>query len=404
VSDLVDDAGRLALFRARYGYDASLRVDVPGRVNLIGDHIDYNGLGVLPVAIQRPMTLLARARADSALRISSTAKRFRDCAFEVGPSIPAGQAGDWCNYVKAAAQDCAVRHGRLRGLDALVDSDIPVAAGLSSSSALVVASALALLHGNGVDVGPLVLAEHMSEAERYVGTRGGGMDQAILLGARRGCAAHIDFQPLRLRQVTIPRDWRFIVADCGVPAEKSHAMRSAYNTRAAECAQALERVAVAFPACEATYPALTRAHGVVELIDAAVRVLPGDLLRRFRHVISEAARVAEASSAMEQDVPAAFGRLMDASHESLRDDFDVSSRALDACVAVAKSAGAAGARLTGAGFGGCIVALCTAAASDEVARALGSHLAPSVVTDSADARLVFVVQPGAGAVVRPLGN
>jgi len=391
-----------ARFRDRFGSDARLRVDVPGRINLIGDHIDYNGLGVLPLAIQRRLRLHARPRPDNRLRAVSVDGRFPDCIFDLSADIASGPPGDWCNYVRAAAQDSCAHHSGLHGLDMLVESTIPVAAGLSSSSALVVATALALLHANAIDIDPLYLADRLAVAEHYVGTRGGGMDQAVLLGARHGCAARIDFRPLRLLHVPVPPGWFFVAADSGVPAEKSRVMRAAYNTRAAECARALGPVSALLPGSDATYSSLLQDRSVAALVDTAARVLEDTLLQRFRHVITEADRVRLAGLALDRNDPAAFGALMDASHASLRDDFHVSSPALDALVRVAKEAGAAGARLTGAGFGGCIVALCTADVRDNVVHALRVHASTGAAAIDGEERLVLVAEPSTGARITTL--
>ena len=181
---------------------ASLRfshmVRAPGRVNLVGEHIDYCGLPVLPMAIQRSVRIAFHPRADREIRLTNRDARFPPSAFTVNAEIPPAPAGDWSNYPRAAAHALVQRFPNLRGVDAQVDSDLPVAAGLSSSSALVVATALALLHANRASVPLLELMDLLARGERYVGTAGGGMDQAIILGAQAGCASRIDSHPLRL--------------------------------------------------------------------------------------------------------------------------------------------------------------------------------------------------------------
>src|SRR2546429_6920705 len=204
-------------------------VRAPGRVNLIGEHIDYCGLPVLPMAIGRSVRMSFRPRANRETRLVNRDPRFAPSVFTVNDRIPAAPAGDWSNYARAAAQALAQRFPDLRGVDALVQSDLPIAAGLSSSSALVVAMALALLHANGVTVPALELMELLAQGERYVGTAGGGMDQSIILGAQAGCASRIDFRPLRLTPTVVPADWRVIVAWSLLPAPQPRGAGQAYN-------------------------------------------------------------------------------------------------------------------------------------------------------------------------------
>src|SRR3989442_2186315 len=337
-------------------------VRAPGRVNLIGEHIDYCGLPVLPMAIGRSVRIAFHPRADRETRLVNRDPRFTPSVFTVNDSIPPAPAGDWSNYARAAAQTLAQRFPDLRGIDALVESDLPIAAGLSSSSAIVVATALAILHANGVPVPSLELMELLARAERYVGTAGGGMDQAIILGAQTGCASRIDFHPLRLTPTAVPAGWQFIVAWSMVHAEKSGAARQGYNERTRQCDEARRLVATLLERPEnTTYPALLAAASVEELLDLAGATLSGVLARRFRHVVTEGTRVRQAEAAMAAGELPAFGALLDASHRSLRDDYEVSCAELDQLVELAREAGAAGARLTGAGFGGSIVALCPVA-------------------------------------------
>ena len=314
----------------------------PGRVNLIGEHTDYNDLPVLPMALQREVRIALRPRDDGLVRLHNLEPGFDTVELELGVDIEPGATGSWGNYVKAPAQALARRFAVVRGFDGVVTSDLPIASGLSSSSALVNAVGLALTHINRVGIQPLALAEIMAEAEQYTGTRGGGMDQAISLGGREGHAARIDFSPLRLRHIPVPPDWRFVVAHSGVRAEKSGAAQSTYNRRRAECEEALELVCaqVADPLARhkapRRYPGLLSAIGADEALDVAERVLDANLLKRFRHVVTEAERVRGAQDALMVADATAFGTLMDASHGSLRVDYNVSSAELDELVALAK--------------------------------------------------------------------
>jgi len=375
----------------------------PGRVNLIGEHTDYNGLPVLPMALQREVRIALRPRDDGRVVVHNARSDFPALEFEIGPSIPPYVQGSWGNYVKAPANELARRFAIWRGFDGVVSSTLPVASGLSSSSALVNAVGLALASINEVSTEPRELAEIMASAERYVGTNGGGMDQAISLGARDRCAALITFDPLRLRHVNVPDDWCIVVADTGVRAEKSGAARVAYNLRRKECAEALRVVSAYVATSDVTeklcssYPELMGALDVDTLMIAAEAVLDGNLLRRFRHVVTEAARVEEGVDRLLAADVTGFGSLMDKSHASLRADFHVSSLELDELSAVAREGGAAGARLTGAGFGGCVVALADRWTVGGVLEMLVSdYYERRALTEDLDDRL-FVAVPSAGA-------
>ncbi|HEV8398880.1 MAG TPA: galactokinase [Gemmatimonadales bacterium] len=378
-------------------------VRAPGRVNLIGEHIDYCGLSVLPMAVQRNVRMVFHPRTDREVRLVNRDPGFGPSTFTLSETIPPAPAGDWGNYARAAAQALVPRFGALRGLDAQVESDLPIAAGLSSSSALVVATALAILHANGVTMAPpdlLDLMDLLARGERYVGTAGGGMDQSIILGAQPGCASRIDFHPLRLTPTRLPDDWRFIVAWSLVQAEKSGAARQAYNERPRQCDEARRLVAARLGQREDTsYPALLAAAPVAKLLELASTTLSGVLAKRFRHVVTEGARVRQAEAAMGRGDLAAFGLLLDASHQSLRDDYEVSHPELDLLVQLAREAGAAGARLTGAGFGGSIVALCPAARATEVLRVLEARFYAPRGAAGAVGRYAFAAEASGGAEV-----
>ena len=382
------------------------QVVAPGRVNLVGEHIDYNGLAVLPMAVDRAVRIDFEPVDEPVVRLGSTAPGCKP--FELRLDRPIGRArkGDWSNYVRAAAWGLAGWGGTppvdgsgagpkpsderrrcrdsltpgagrpLRGFDGQVDSNVPIASGLASSSALVVATALALLEANDAALPPLHLAETMAKAERFTGPQGGGMDQAACLCGVADHAIRIDFDPLRTTPVLVPADWRWIVASSLVRAQKSREAMEGYNTRTRECREALDRLLADASFRRAggeagwSYRQLIRAFETTELLDRAARSVGPRLLPRFRHVVTEGRRVTEAQRAMVEGRMREFGGLMVASHESLRDDYQVSTPALDEIVTVALDAGAAGARLTGAGFGGCAVVLCSERTAPTVAEAL----------------------------------
>ncbi len=317
-------------------------VAAPGRVNLIGEHIDYHGLAVLPMALDRRVRVAFRARGDS--RIRAISEGFGEREFEWRRDLEHAAKGDWENYLRAAAQAIAGKWEVGCGIDAEVTSDLPPAAGLSSSSALIVAFSLALLKANRIEPDFAALMEILPEGEQFVGTRGGGMDHAASLASRAGCASLVEFDPVSVRHVSVPRDWRFLVAHSLTTAEKSGAARDEYNARRAAGSKALQRLG---------------ARSYREALDPRLADRLEDVQEResFLHVSTEALRVREAAAAMEAGDARAFGRLLLESHASLRDRLKVSSPALDCLVESAMASGALGARLTGAGFGGCAVIL-----------------------------------------------
>jgi galactokinase len=378
-------------------------VRAPGRVNLIGEHIDYCGLSVFPMAVQRNVRMVFHTRTDREVHLSNRDPAFGPSTFTLSETIAPAPAGDWGNYARAAAQALVPRFPDLQGIDAQVESDLPIAAGLSSSSALVVAVALALLHANGVTMAPpdlIDLMDLLARGERYVGTAGGGMDQSIILGAQAGCASRIDFHPLRLTPTAVPDDWRFIVAWSMVHAEKSGAVGQQYNERPRQADEARRLVAARLGHPEDTsYPALLAAAPLEQLLEAAAKLQPGVLARRFRHVVTESMRVRQAEAALAGQDLAVFGQLLNDSHQSLRDDYEVSHAELDRLVEVAREAGAVGARLTGAGFGGSIVALCPAGRAAEVLDTLKERFyAPRGAAGAAE-RYAFAAEPSGGAEV-----
>lgn len=432
----------IARFVALYGRRPRFLVRAPGRVNLIGEHTDYNGLPVLPFAIERQLWVVAADRADCGVRIASSDERFAPRRYELQARLQRFGAGDWGNYHQAAAHGLigTLGIGALRGGDFLVDSEVPADAGLSSSAALVVGSMLALLAVAGRHIEPLPLAQLAAEAERYVGTQTGGMDQAACLLGRAGHALRIDFDPLRVRAVPIPSGVALVVCHSLVDAQKSGAARVAYNQRVAECRLAcrvLERVlGTRLPRPLAHFGDLAQLfpeRSLVDFADLLEQALPrrpltldeiaaqvgmararlaaaiGDvpasatfeLAARARHVCGEAERVAAAEAALAAADWKRLGALMHASHASCRDDYAISAPALEELVAAAHESGAYGARLTGAGFGGCTINLVRAAdAALFLARMERAFYAPRPAGRGREH--AFVVSPSAGASVEML--
>ncbi len=344
-------------------------------MNLIGDHTDYNGLPVFPMALQRRFRMMFRPRQDAVIR-AQTLDGYGEREFVVANEIEPYEQGDWGNYVKASARILARHfgplHGRLHGMDMLIESDIPVAAGLSSSSALVVGSGIALLAANGIEATFEELVELFPEGERYVGTRGGAMDHTVCLAGRPGYALKIDFDPFAVHPTKVPDGWRFLIGHSLARAEKSKEVKEQYNERRESCRKAFQQ----------PRPPLTELEQ-----------------RRYRHVISEAGRVEQAREAMLAGDIEKFGRLMSESHVSLRDDFEVSHPEVDTLVEAFCASGALGARVTGAGFGGCVVALVRREETANVMRRVEESFYAARPARAAFPEYLLEAEPSAGARV-----
>lgn len=337
------------LLRSQFGPGDSQRfVSVPGRINLIGEHVDYHCLPVLPMALQRRVGIVFRPRSERRVRAVSACYGEREFPLEAAPTP--GPTGDWANYLKAAMQVAASRWQLNAGIDAAIASDLPPAAGLSSSTALLVAFCLALLEANGVQPAIAELMELLPDGEQFVGTRGGGMDHAAVLACQSSRALLIHFDPLSFTAIPIPSDWSFLVAHSLTTAEKSGAVNAEYNARRTAGISGLKKLGL-----ESYREAVAR-HSAEELA-----ALGGGLneaeARSFLHVTGEWLRLQECLEALRSEDIGLFGRLLTASHASLRDQLRVSNQALDRLVDTALAAGAEGARLTGAGFGGCAIVL-----------------------------------------------
>lgn len=377
-----------ALLRDLAGPGDHMAVAAPGRVNLIGEHIDYHNLAVMPIAMRRAIRIAYMPRADR--RIRAVASGYGAREFEWTSSLTPAAAGDWENYLRAAAQAVAGKWGVGVGIDAAVTSDLPPAAGLSSSSALIVAVTLAILRANRIHATFVELMEVLPDGEHFVGTRGGGMDHAGSLDSRAGCASLIEFAPLSLRPVPVPAEWAFLVAHSMTTAEKAGAAREEYNVRRTAGHTALGRLGFA------NYRQVLDTPDPESL---ASRLDTGPERDSFLHVVTEALRVRHASAALESGDAATFGALLIASHASLRDRLKVSTPALDRLVTAATAAGALGARLTGAGFGGCAVVFCLRSDVDAVrqgliARYYAGH--PEFIPDTH----LILAEPGPGALHR----
>ena len=304
----------------------------PGRVNLIGEHTDYNLGYVLPLAIDRDCVVTCSPRRDRRLQLSSV-QLHNERTYSLD-DLPAERTHHWTDYCLGVAHELIAAGYDLAGAHLTIDSNVTAGSGLSSSAALEVATALALLHGRPIE--PLPLAQLCQRAEtNFVGLPCGIMDQAIAVLAQPGAALLIDCRSLETRPVLLPEGLAVIVTDSGV---KHSLATSAYATRVAEC----QRAALA--------------AGVSSLRDATLDQV--NLNPRGRHVVSENQRVLDFLAAAGRDDAIEMGRLLTASHRSLQHDYEVSCEELDFLVDTAlKLPGVLGSRLTGGGFGGCTVTL-----------------------------------------------
>ena len=329
-------------FLERFGRAPERRAEAPGRVNLIGEHTDYNGGYVLPTVIPQRTRVELAARADGRARVSSdTMPDPTPVEFTLGAEA---RTGGWIDYVQGVTWALREAGHALVGFDARVTSEVPVGSGLSSSAALEVAFARGLRALCDLDLDPLAIARAAHRAETvFVGAPVGVMDPMACSLATAGTALFVDTRSLRVEPVPLPAGAELLVIDSGVAHDHVH---GDYRARRAECEEAARRLGV---------PAL---RDVAESDLAAVMALPDPLGRRARHVVTEDARVLAAVAAMRAGDLPALGALFDASHASMRDDFEVSVPEVDRLVALARAEpDVFGARLTGGGFGGAIVAL-----------------------------------------------
>ncbi|MBW9119783.1 galactokinase [Microbacterium trichothecenolyticum] len=382
-----------ALFAARFGADPTGTWSAPGRVNLIGEHTDYNDGFVLPSAIQHRTHVALAPRADGVLRVR-VASTFDDATVDVGLDeldalFPARRddVPEWARYPLGVAwallAASATDPSTVTGVDLAFASDVPVGAGLSSSAAIESATAVALAETWGIDLDRVALAKVGRRAENEaVGAPTGIMDQMASLLGRADAAIFLDCRSLEAEVIDLGfagAGLELVVIDTGV--KHSHAT-GGYGERRAAC----ERGAAAL--------------GVPALRDVSVDDLPrlAELVdevtfRRVRHVVTEDQRVLDTVRTLREQGPTAIGDLLVASHASMRDDFEISVPELDTAVEAALAAGAVGARMTGGGFGGAAIAL----VAHDLVRAVTDAATAAFAAAGFAAPTVFTVTPSAGA-------
>ncbi len=370
-------------FQARFLRPPQIVVRAPGRVNLIGEHTDYNDGFVLPVAVDRAAWVAAAAVETPEATVRALDMGGDESIFPVD-RVPTSTGG-WSDYPMALVWAFLERELQPAGLQAVFTSDVPVGAGMSSSAAVELDFAYAWTHLSQFELTPAELALLAQRAENeYVGVNCGIMDQMISACGKAGQAMLLDTRSLERRYVPLPEGMAIVVADSRV---RRSLASSEYNERRSQCEDAVARL-------QAYQPEITALRDVTPAaLDRLEKQLPEVILRRARHVVHENRRVIEMTKALWQgDLPTA-GAIMKAGHISLRDDYEVSAPELDALVEAAwEVPGCYGARLTGAGFGGCIVAL----AADEATEALSTHLTETYEARFDKTPAVYVVHPAAG--------
>jgi len=330
-------------FRQAHGYPSARLYRAPGRVNLIGEHTDYNDGFVLPMAIDRAVWLAAAPRSDRQVHVRAVTLE-RDDIFGLDDLRPSQEA-HWANYVRGVLAMLELAGHRLAGLDLAYAGDVPIGAGLSSSAAVEMAAAAAASDLFALDLSPLELARLSQRAEHeFAGTQCGLMDQLISAVGQEGQAMLIDCRAFTWQPVPLPRGVAVVICDTG---KRRGLADSAYNERRAQCEESARRLGVS---------ALRDLD--VATFEARSKELPPVLRRRCKHIVHENDRTLHAAEALRRGDLPSFGRLMNESHTSLRDLYEVSCEELDLMAALAQSQpGCWGARMTGAGFGGCAVAL-----------------------------------------------
>ena len=350
-------------FIKRFGTHPRLIVRAPGRVNLIGEHTDYNEGFVLPVAIDRATVVAARNRDDDTVTVVADTIGRED-SFSLA-DITYTQQQRWSNYVRGVAKALLAREPKLSGANMLIASDVPMGSGLSSSASLEVATGYAFQLLNGLNLLGEELALLAQGAENtFVGVRCGIMDQFIAALGQSDHALMIDCRDLSYRTVPLPADVNVVVCGSGVHHQLSAS--GGYNERRAQCEEAVRLLKLHMPTITALRD-VTMAD-----LDRFGADLPEVVLRRARHVVSENARVLESVAALDAGDVERFGALMADSHRSMRDDYEISVPEIDTLVEIARAQpGCFGARLTGGGFGGSTVNLVAPAAVEAFEREVG---------------------------------
>ncbi|KAJ9546388.1 hypothetical protein OSB04_018931 [Centaurea solstitialis] len=411
-------------FKQIFGHLPDIYARAPGRVNLIGEHIDYEGYSVLPMAIRQDTIVAIRKRdageSEKLLRIANVSDKYTMCTYPVDPNQEIDLKNHrWGHYFICGykgfheyAKSKGLDVGSPVGLDVIIDGTVPTGSGLSSSAALVCSSTIAIMAALNVSLPKKELAQLTCVCERHIGTQSGGMDQAISIMAKNGFAELIDFNPIRATDVQLPAGGSFVIAHSLAESQKAVTAATNYNNRVVECRLAsivlaiklemepevaiskvktlsdVEGLCVSFAGTRGSSDPILAvkeylkeepytAEEIEKITGKSLNLIFADsassldvlkaakhykLFQRAAHVYSEAKRVfafkdAVSSKSDEEEMLKKLGDLMDDSHYSCSVLFDCSCGELEELVKVCKANGALGARLTGAGWGGCAVAL-----------------------------------------------
>ena len=337
------------LFTFTFDHVPAFVVQAPGRVNLIGEHTDYNDGFVLPAAINYSTSIAVSARSDRELHIVAQDFGSQKVVISLDETMQQDAEAPWSDYARGVVQELKKRNYRLAGGNFLISGNVPAGAGLSSSASLEVAFVRALTELSDERIDPTDAALVGQAAENnFVGCNCGIMDQLISARGQASGALLIDCQDLSTRTISIPTDWEILIVHSGV---KRGLVESEYNTRRVQC-----ETAAAF------FGQKTLRRVSLEQLLSAEGKLDELSFRRARHVLTENDRTLLAAEALSSGDMSTLARVMAESHVSMRDDFSITTPAIDSLVKILQDAGAgqAGARMTGGGFGGCVVAIAPA--------------------------------------------
>lgn len=360
MNEIVDQCVRA--FQTRYGEAPETVVQAPGRVNLIGEHTDYNEGFVFPATIDRWIVFAARARSDNQAYLHAVSFN-EDVSFTINRRLE--KAGDWGDYARGMVSEFQAANLRIGGFEGVIAGNVPLGAGLSSSAAVEMAIGKGLLELFDIQMTGQRLAMIGQAAENnFVGVNCGIMDQFVSANGRADHALFLDCRDLSFELVPLVReDLKIVICNSGVTRGLTD---SAYNERRSACERGVHQLSLA------TGKNLSSLRDVdLETLEDWRGALTEEGYRRCRHVVTEIARTQLAFTSLENGDLESFGGLMRASHESLKSDYEVSGAELDQLVQIAwDTSGVIGARMTGAGFGGCTVNLVEADAVDTLVRAV----------------------------------
>jgi N-acetylgalactosamine kinase len=433
-------------------------IKAPGRVNLIGEHTDYNMGPVLPCAIDREIVFCLRGNNSAEICISNVDPKFERIRFSFDRPFEAYSKGHWGNYIKAGVKGIldyfdrsdSLGSNEIKGYDAIVSSTLPLAAGLSSSSALVVAAAFSLLVVNQITLDKLKLAEICAEAEHFVGTAGGGMDQTTSLMGKKNTFLRIEFNPFKVQSIPAPKNIALLLFHSLVEAEKSHHVREEYNRRVLECRIGvdlynrfiakhhndkvkpiryigeiqsdyyrlsppdLDMLVLKFlnqlkdsykkeeiaAILEISHEKLDQKYSTIINNNVLIEPANGFKIKgRFRHVYSECQRVDRMIQCLLENDIVAMSDILKRSHDSLSKDYEVSTPEVDSLLKTLRGIGITGARLMGAGFGGMILALTDRSKRDKIIEKMKETFYSQKIPEVIDNYIIpCVTSDGAGEI------